>query len=256
MASGTLGSSLKHLRDLFGGGTAVGLGDGELLRAIRRLARRTGLRGPGGAAWSDGRGDLPGRPARSSRCGRRVPGHVPRPGPQGRFAPRRRRPGRLAASRGLSRGGPAEHRGRSGGGGTSRRHRRWMSRMPARAGLDFDLSAILHEEIDRLPDSHRAAGRPLRPGGPDLRAGRRPPAMDRADPLPPAGQGPEAAARPARPTRRDRGRRGCRAGTVACLGIGGGPVGVGAGRGGGGDRRADPGHGGGTGPSHSSGAFS
>ena len=32
MASGTLGSSLKHLRDLFVGGTAVGLSDGELLR--------------------------------------------------------------------------------------------------------------------------------------------------------------------------------------------------------------------------------
>ena len=32
MASGTLGSSLKSLCDLFGGGTAIGLGDGELLR--------------------------------------------------------------------------------------------------------------------------------------------------------------------------------------------------------------------------------
>jgi len=32
MASGTLGSSLKHLRVLFGGGTAVGLSDEELLR--------------------------------------------------------------------------------------------------------------------------------------------------------------------------------------------------------------------------------
>ena len=31
MASGTIGSSLKHLRDLFGGGTAVGLTDTELL---------------------------------------------------------------------------------------------------------------------------------------------------------------------------------------------------------------------------------
>ena len=33
MASRTLGSSLKHLRDLFGGGTAVGLSDHELLRS-------------------------------------------------------------------------------------------------------------------------------------------------------------------------------------------------------------------------------
>src|SRR4051812_16996300 len=32
MATGTLGSSLKHFRDLFGGGTAAGLSDGELLR--------------------------------------------------------------------------------------------------------------------------------------------------------------------------------------------------------------------------------
>ena len=32
MASGTLGSGLEQLRDLFGGGTAVGLGDAELLR--------------------------------------------------------------------------------------------------------------------------------------------------------------------------------------------------------------------------------
>ena len=123
--------------------------------AIRRLARRTGLRGPGGAAWSDGRGDLPRRPARSSRRGRCVPGHVPRPGPQGGFAPQRRRPGRLAASRGLSRGGPAEHRGQSGGGGTSRSHRRWMSRIPAGSDWISTCRAILHEEIDRLPESHR-----------------------------------------------------------------------------------------------------
>ncbi len=32
MATRTLGSSLRHLRDLFGGGTAVGLSDHELLR--------------------------------------------------------------------------------------------------------------------------------------------------------------------------------------------------------------------------------
>ncbi len=42
--------------------------------------------------------------------------------------------------------------------------------------------------------SPAAAGDPLRPGGPDLRAGRPPPALDRADAAAPADQGAAAAA--------------------------------------------------------------
>ena len=141
MASGlTMGTSLRHLRDLFSGGTAVGPDRRPAPGPVRRLARRAGVRGPGGAARADGRGHLPRHPAARARRRGRLPGHFPGAGPQGRLGPRRRRPGRLAAPRGLSRRGAGERRGeaetpaRVGGIGDGNRD---CGR--ARAGLDPEL---------------------------------------------------------------------------------------------------------------------
>ena len=182
MASGTLGSSLTHLRDLFGGGTTVGLSDAELLRrysgshdgpAFEALVAR---HGPMVVATC--RAVLRDRPRRRGR----LPGHVPRPGPQGRLDPGGRRPRRLAAPRRLSGRRPGEHRGeakaanRGGGAGDG------DPRHGSVRGSDFDVCR--HPARGDRPAARgpTAAGRALRPGGPDLRAGRRATALHRSRP--------------------------------------------------------------------------
>ena len=102
------------------------------------------------------------------------------------------------AHRVADRGQPAP---RPGGAPARGRRDRWLPRRPHPAGptvLDQLLSA-LHEEIARLPEKHRLAGRPLRPGGHDPRPGRRRAALERADPPPPAGRGPRPAQGPPGP---------------------------------------------------------
>ena len=181
MASGTLGSSLKHLRDLFGGGTAIGLGDGELLR--RYAASHDG---PAFEAWWRGTGRWSRRPAAPS-CAITTMSKTPsRPPswswPARRLDPRGRCPRRLAASRGLSRRGPAEHRTETESASTSRRSRRWRSRDDPCPCLISTCARSCTRRSTGCPKPS-PAGRPLRPRGPDLRAGRQSPALDRADPL-------------------------------------------------------------------------
>ena len=241
MASGVLGGTLRHLRDLFHDGTAVGLGDGQLLAryaasrdeaAFEALVARHGP-----MVLATCRAVLE---ARARRRGR-VPGHLPGAGAEGALGPRRRRPGRLAAPRRLS-------RRRAG-------RRRVAAEAPPRGGGsgDDDTPASPHRPRARRRVDHArggrpaarppaAAGGPLRPGGPDLRAGRRPPALDRADAAASAGQGPAAAARPADPPGRHGGCARGRAGRVGGRGEGGGAGRSGALGGRGGDGRGGVDH--------------
>jgi RNA polymerase sigma factor (sigma-70 family) len=154
MASGTLGSSLKHLRDLFGGGTAVGLGDGELLR--RFAASHDG---PAFAALVARHGPMVAATCRAVLSDH----HDVEDAFQTTFLVLARKAVSLRAGDAL--GGwlhrvayraavqlDIERKRR-------RQHESELSAMDVpdttRPGLDFDLSSILHEEIDRLPDSQR-----------------------------------------------------------------------------------------------------
>ena len=169
-----------------------------------------------------------------ARRRRRLPGHVLGPGQRGPFGPRRRCPGRMAAPRGLSRGRAGE--------------RRVAAAAPREA--EAAAMATLHathteprtrNRLDRPrrarppARSPAAAGGPLRPGGPDLRAGGPPAALDRADAAAPADQGPATAAGSVDSARRHRGGVRGRPGRGDGRRTGGGPGGAGS-RGG---RRSD-----------------
>ncbi len=154
MASGMVGSSLKHLRDLFGGGTAVGLGDGELLR--RYAASHDG---PAFAALVARHGPMVAATCRAVLRDH----HDVEDAFQATFLVLARKAGSLR--NGDTLGGwlhRVAYRAAVQRNIEVKRRRRHESESPAmdvpdtgRAGLDFDLSAILHEEIDRLPESHR-----------------------------------------------------------------------------------------------------
>ena len=202
-----LGTTLRHLRDLFRDGTAVGLGDGQLL--ARYAASHDG---PAFAALVARHGPMVAATcravlqARARRRGR-LPGHVPRPGPQGALGPCRRRPGRLAAPRGLSRAVQANIE--------SRRRRRREAEASAMATLDAARHrARSRHRVHRARGDRPAAGAPsaaggaLRPGGPDLRAGRRAACTGPCRRSLPAGEGAAAAAGSPGPPRRDGGAVG------------------------------------------------
>ena len=190
MASGTLGSSLKHLRDLFVGGTAVGLSDGELLRRYAASRDESAF-----AALVARHGPMVAATCRAVLRDH----HDAEDAFQATFLvlarkagldPRRRRPRRLAAPRGLSRGRPAEHRGEAKAADRGRRSHRWRSRTQPLPRSDFDV---------RDPScTRRSTGCPRLSGLPvvlcDLEgltyeqaAGRL--RLHRPDPLSPAGQG-------------------------------------------------------------------
>ncbi len=154
MASGTLGSSLKHLRDLFGGGTTVGLGDGELLgryaasrdeAAFEVLVARHG-------------------PMVAATCRAVLRDHHDvEDAFQATFLVLARKAGSIHAGQAL--GGwlhRVAYRVAVQRNIELKRRRRndvkpAMTEIPARAPavMDFDVHSILHEEIDRLPEAHR-----------------------------------------------------------------------------------------------------
>ena len=74
------------------------------------------------------------------------------------------------------------------------------SRAAETPALD-DLGAVLHEEIERLPERFRLPGSPLRPRRDDPGPGRRPAALDRGCGARSIGQGARAAPAPADPPR-------------------------------------------------------
>ena len=99
MMSRRYGLVLREVGRLLGGGAAGALGAGSLLErfavdrdpaAFEALVKRHGADGPG---------DLPADPLRSPRRRRRLPGHLPRPGEEGRLDPGRRPPRPLAPRR-------------------------------------------------------------------------------------------------------------------------------------------------------------
>ena len=132
-------------------GSAVGLDDGQLLARYARSRDEVGVRGPGGPARADGPGHLPGRPPERARRRGRLPGHLPGPRPQGRLDPGRRRPGRLAA--------PGRPPGRVQASveadGAPERRRRGPAPPDASVPARPATSAVLHEELDRLPERYR-----------------------------------------------------------------------------------------------------
>jgi RNA polymerase sigma factor (sigma-70 family) len=154
MASGTLGATLRHLRDLFGDGTAVGLGDGQLL------------------AWYAASGDEAAFEALVARHGpmvlatcRGILRHEPdiEDAFQATFLV-------LARKAGSVRGGDAlggwlhrvAYRAAVQASIAAARRRRHEAEAAAMATLSTiepeppaEIASIVHEELDRLPDRHR-----------------------------------------------------------------------------------------------------
>ena len=198
MASAALGTAFRHLRDLFGAGTVVGLGDGQLLArysgskdevAFEALVARHG-------------------PMVLATCRAVLRNeHDVEDAFQATFLV-------LARKAHSIRGGDAlggwlhrvAYRAAVQASVEAKKRRRKEAEASAMAPLDasrpgletdHDLRPILHEEIDRLPEEPAPAGRALRPRRADLRAGGRAAPLDRADAPLPAGQGPAAAQGPA-----------------------------------------------------------
>jgi RNA polymerase sigma factor (sigma-70 family) len=154
MATGALGSGLKQLRDLFGGGTAVGLDDAELLR--RYAAAHDG---PAFAALVARHG-----PMVAATCRAVLPDHHD---VEDAFQ---------ATFLVLARKAASIHAGDALGGWLhrvayraavqlriqARRRRSIEVEVPAMEipdaippALDFEVRSIVHEEIDHLPEAHR-----------------------------------------------------------------------------------------------------
>ncbi len=156
MTSGTITSSLKQLCDLFDGGTAVGLGDGELLR--RFAANRDAA---AFAALLARHGPMV---AATCRAVLRDP-HDAEDAFQATFLVLARRADSIRGGDAL--GGwlhRVAHRAAVQRSAEIRRRRRHESEAPAMgvpakhdSGLDFDERSILHEEVDRLPELERLA---------------------------------------------------------------------------------------------------
>ncbi len=131
-----------------------------------RSGRRGRLRRAGGPARADGAGRLPAAPGRRPACRGRLPGRLPRPGPEGPVDPRPRPAGQLALRRrdpdGAVREAAARPPAQAGGG---QRHERPWSRLVApaeptappadRPAIDREQAEALHGEIDRLPRAFR-----------------------------------------------------------------------------------------------------
>ena len=120
------GALQRQVGVLFEAGSLVGWGDGPLLDRFasgRDPASEAAFACAGRAARADGPPRLPGRAGRRARGARRLPGHVPRAGPQGAVGPHPRhdRPvaprGRLAGRGAGPGGGAAEASPRAEGGG-------------------------------------------------------------------------------------------------------------------------------------------
>ncbi len=154
MASGILGASLEHLRHLFGGGTAVGLSDWELLN--RYAASHDG---PAFAALVARHGPMVGATCRAVLRDH----HDVEDAFQATFLVLARKAASIRAGDAL--GGwlhRVAFRAAVQRSMEVKKRRRAEVEDPsmeiwstASTGLDFDVCAILHEEIDRLPEAER-----------------------------------------------------------------------------------------------------
>ena len=109
-----------------------------------------------------------------------------------------------------------------------------------RPGLDPDVPAIVHEELDRLPDRHRLPVVLCDLEGLTYEQAAGAPALDRADAAAPAGPGPASAPGSVDPRGAHGGGGRGRPGRVGGRGEGGGPRGPGPRGGRGGDGRGEP----------------
>ena len=230
MASGLAsGTTLRHLHDLFSGGTAVGLTDGQL------LARYTASNdGPAFAALVARHGPMV---AATCRAVLRHE-HDVEDAFQATFLVLARKAGSVRAGDAL--GGwlhRVAYRVAVQANIEVKRRRRRESDVPpmeipaaARPVLDLDLCSIVHRRDRPAARASSLAGRALRPGGAELRAGRHAARLDRAGPPLPAVEGAGATAWSPGPARRD-GQRidsrvhlddGCSAGGRGDVGGGGG----------------------------------
>ena len=168
MAIETLGAALRHIKRLFDEGRDLGAARWPAPRPLYRRARRSGLRGAGGAARADGPERLPGNLARPQRRRGRLPGHVPGPGQEGRA-----RSGAATSwaagctrSRTASRSRPTTPR--PGGAAAKGRRDRWLSATTRSGPAIADRAAAGLARGDRPAAGEvPAAGRALRPGGHD-----------------------------------------------------------------------------------------
>ena len=206
MASAAFGTAFRHLRDLFGAGSVVGLEDGQL------LARYAGSKDEAAFEALVARHG----PMVLATCRAILKNeHDVEDAFQATFLVLARKAGSIRAGDALGgwlhrvayRAGSRRISRRSGGA----EHEAEASAMASRVPVPISRPTWAHPARGDRPAarSSAAAGRALRPGGPDLRAGRRPAPLDRADAPPPAGQGPAAAQGPSDPPGRDRpgGRR-------------------------------------------------
>ena len=196
MASGALGGTLRYLRDLIHDGTAVGLGDGQLLARYTQSRDEAAFEALLGAARADGPGHLPGRPEARARRRRRLPSHVPRARLQGaRSAPAT--PWVVGCTAWLT-ARPFETSDQS------RRRQRLEAETAAMTPLkttgqtentdNAEIPAIVHEELDRLPDRQRLPLILCDLEGLTYNHAAPSPAVDRADAAAPARQGSATAA--------------------------------------------------------------
>ena len=158
MRKGQHGVALRHVQTLFEAGALGGLTDGQLLE---RYTTRGGEAAElAFAALVERHGPMVLRVcravlARRARRPRRLPGHVPGPGPPGRLAlgarlarplaPSGGRPRRLLRPVGRGPAAAARAEGGREGGPTVGDERR------------DDLGPVFHEEVGRLPERYRAA---------------------------------------------------------------------------------------------------
>ena len=175
MASGLAsGTALRHLRDLFHDGTAVGLSDGQLL--ARYAADRDG---PPSRPWSRATARWswpPAAPSSSTSTTSRTPSRPPSsswPGRPARSAPATPWAAGCTASPIAPRCRRTSRR--SGGAGDEAETSAMAIPAATRPGLDAATSCDRARGARPAARSPSAAGGPLRPGGPDLRAGRRAP---------------------------------------------------------------------------------
>jgi RNA polymerase sigma factor (sigma-70 family) len=153
MASGALGGTLRHFRDLFGDGTAVGLGDAQL------LARYAASRDEAAFAALVARHG----PMVLATCRAILKHeHDVEDAFQATFLVLARKAGSVRAGDAL--GGwlhRVAYRASVDASADSRRRRRREAEAAARAALeaatdpDPEVAAVVHEELDRLPDRHR-----------------------------------------------------------------------------------------------------
>ena len=163
MASASTGDVGRHLRQLFGAGSAVGLTDGELLERFARRRDRVGrgrLRDDPGPPRGDGPDRLPAGARRRARGRGRLPGHLPGPGPPGRVAAGpRARLARSLAARGRVPHRPEGAPGRrspAGAGASGRGARGQVGQAPPPRSSSDELRRVLHDEVNRLPAKYRA----------------------------------------------------------------------------------------------------